>query len=232
MPQVQRKSSAGDQTRHQLILAAERLFAESGIDAVSLRQVNVAAGQKNSSAAHYHFGSKETLILSIYQYRMAHVNERRMATLDQLERNSRQHELRELIGAIVFPIVDEIDADDSGRNYIRFMAQAIGHPQLDLIALWQQENSGGLERILDLLRAALPDVPDPIFGQRFGLAFEQIIHSLADREKLRKTAKKTFKVDASMFVNNLVDCVTGAMAAPVSMHTRVDLARLNKHRKP
>lgn len=231
MPQVQRKSSAGDQTRHQLILAAERLFAEAGIDGVSLRQVNVAAGQRNSSAAHYHFGSKDALILSIYQYRMTQVNERRTTMLDRLEQDGKQNDLRELVGAIVFPIVDEIDAGDGGRNYIRFMAQAIGHPQLDLIELWQQENSGGLKRILGLLHAALPDVPDPIFGQRFGLAFEQIIHSLADREKLRKTAKRTFKVDASMFVNNLVDCVTGAMAAPVSTHTRADLERLNKNRK-
>ena len=43
-----------------------------------------------------------------------------------------------------------------------------------------------LSSILSLLKAALPDIPDPIFGQRFGLTFEQIIHSLADREKLRE----------------------------------------------
>ena len=228
MPAAQIKTSAKEHTRQQLILAAERLFAESGIDGVSLRQINVAAGQKNSSAAHYHFGSKDALILSIYQHRMEHVNERRIATLQQIDSAGNSAEVRYLIDAIVHPIVDEIDADDSGRNYIRFMAQAIGHPQLDLIALWKQEHNGGLARALGLLRTALPYVPDPIFGQRFGLSFEQIVHSLADREKLRRSANNTFEVDSALFVNNLIDCIAGAMSAPVSRETQRELKRLQQ----
>ena len=57
------KSHNREQTRMTLINAAEELFAQSGIDGVSLRQINVTAGQKNSSAVHYHFGSKESLII-------------------------------------------------------------------------------------------------------------------------------------------------------------------------
>ena len=212
--------------RDQLIAAAEKLFAESGIDGVSLRQINVAAGQKNSSAAHYHFGSKEALMLSIYNVRMESVNRRRIAAVDEIEQNDRAGDVRALVGAIVEPIVQEIDADASGQHYIRFMAQAIGHPQLDLVELWQQEHSGGLARLLQLLREALPHVPDPIFGQRFGLAFEQIVHSLADREKLRQSAKNTFEIDSALFVSNLIDCISGAMSAPVSDETREKLARL------
>ena len=228
MAQPQSRSSAGDQTRYRLLLAAEGLFAESGIDSVSLRQVNVAARQKNSSAAHYHFGSKDALILSICRYRMSRVNRRRVAALDEIEHCGDAENLRQLVGAFVQPIVQEIDADAAGRNYIRFMAQAIGHPQLDLLELWQQEHNEGLRRLLELLRSALPDIPEPIFGQRFGLAFEQTIHSLADREKLRQSTKKTFTVDSALFVNNLIDCVTGAISAPLSEQTRADWIRLNE----
>ena len=59
MTQPAQKLTASQQTREELILAAERLFSEFGIDAVSLRQINAAAGQRNSSAAHYQFGSKD-----------------------------------------------------------------------------------------------------------------------------------------------------------------------------
>ena len=62
MNQPAQKLTVSQQTREELILAAERLFSEFGIDAVSLRQINAAAGQRNSSAAHYHFGSKDALI--------------------------------------------------------------------------------------------------------------------------------------------------------------------------
>ncbi|MGI9289743.1 MAG: TetR family transcriptional regulator [Gammaproteobacteria bacterium] len=218
------KESSRSGARQQLIAAAEKLFAESGIDAVSLRQINVAAGQKNSSAAHYHFGSKDALILAIYGNRMASVNLRREAAIDQLEVNGQQNDIRKLVETIVEPIVEEIDADASGRNYIGFMAQAMGHPQLDLEALWQQENNTGLVRLLEHLRSALPHLEDPLFGQRFGLAFEQIIHSLADRERLRDTAQ--FDVNSQMFVSNLIDSIAGGMSAPVSDATLAHLKAL------
>jgi AcrR family transcriptional regulator len=215
--QIQQDSKPS--ARQQLIVAAERLFAEAGIDAVSLRQINVAAKQKNSSAAHYHFGSKEALILAIYSNRMVSVNMRRQKSLDQLEAAGHTQDIRGLVKTIVLPIVQETDADESGQNYIRFMAQAMGHPQLDLMALRQQEHGDGLARALGLLRKQLPHVPDPLFGQRFGLCFEQIVHSLADRERLRSDSKNSFAINSALFVGNLVDCVSGAMAAPVSEET-------------
>jgi AcrR family transcriptional regulator len=216
----------GSGARQQLIAAAEQLFAEAGIDAVSLRQINLAAGQKNSSAAHYHFGSKDTLILAIYGSRMASVNVRREAALDAVEQAGELNDIRKLVETIVQPIVAEIDADTSGRHYIAFMAQAMGHPQLDLEALWQQENNTGLVRLLQHLRTALPHLEGQLFGQRFGLAFEQIIHSLAARERLRTPNNKQFDVDSHLFVCNLIDSIAGGMSAPVSAETKAQLRKL------
>ena len=46
-------------TRAWIVAAAERLFADIGIDATSLAEINKAAGQRNRSAVQYHFGDKE-----------------------------------------------------------------------------------------------------------------------------------------------------------------------------
>src|SRR5689334_19816156 len=51
----------GEATRRRLIIAAEELFAELGVDAVSVRSINQAAGL-GSASVHYHFGSKEALL--------------------------------------------------------------------------------------------------------------------------------------------------------------------------
>lgn len=223
------KPAAREQTRRQLIDAAERLFADSGIDGVSLRQINVAAGQKNSSAAHYHFGSKEALILAIYNSRMESVNARREKLLDRMEAEGTESDLRCLVEALVYPIVEEIDSGVSGRHYIRFMAQAMGHPQLDLTKLQSQKAGSGIGRIIDRLYDVLPHLEGPLLGQRFGLAFEQIIHSLADRERLRNQAgRRNFEVDSALFVSNLVDSIAGAMEAPVSATTKKELDRLSR----
>ena len=51
-------------TREKLIRAAEYLFARSGLD-VPIREIHERAGQRNASAIHYHFGSKQELIKAI-----------------------------------------------------------------------------------------------------------------------------------------------------------------------
>src|SRR5271165_1043188 len=48
----------GRATAEQVVAAAERLFAERGVEAVSLREVAKAATSRNTAVAHYHFGGK------------------------------------------------------------------------------------------------------------------------------------------------------------------------------
>lgn len=56
-------------TRDRILDQAERLFAERGIDAVSLRAINAAAGV-SPGILHYHFGNREPLIESIISRRL------------------------------------------------------------------------------------------------------------------------------------------------------------------
>lgn len=225
-----KKAATG--TRQQLILAAERLFSEQGIDAVSLRQINVAAGQRNSSAAHYHFGSKESLINAIYDFRMERVNVRRMEMLNQLVADKRDGDIRAIVETIVYPIVEEADESEGGAHYVPFMAQAMGHPALDLSRLWQSSHGEGLGRAIGLLRTALPTIPERLLGQRFGLFFEQIVHALADRERFGSYENLNDPNTSVLFVNNLVDCIAGGIAAPVSQTTLTELERAKKGEKP
>ena len=216
---VESKPLAAD-TREALILAAERLFAEHGIDAVSLRQINAAAGQRNSSAAHYHFGSRDALVAALCEYRMRRVNRRRTRRLEQLRAAGREREPRALIEAVILPVVDEIETSDGGQHYIRFLAQVVGHPRIDLDDLWASDSGDGLVQVFAGLKASLRGIPPAILGQRFGLMWEQVIHALADRERLSDRGPAAGSVPAALFVSNLVDMVAAGLAAPVSPATR------------
>jgi AcrR family transcriptional regulator len=55
-------------TKEKLIRAAERLFAEKGLAGVSVRDITLAAGARNQSALHYHFGCMEDLIREILSW--------------------------------------------------------------------------------------------------------------------------------------------------------------------
>src|SRR4051795_6542335 len=91
----------GDDTRTALVETAERLFAERGIESVSLRDVCAAAGQRNHSAAQYHFGDRAGLVAAVYDHRMAIVNERRHALLDGLTDDGG---VVGMVGAVVEPL--------------------------------------------------------------------------------------------------------------------------------
>ena len=218
-------------TREALILAGERLFAEHGINGVSLRQINADAGQKNSSAAHYHFGSKEALIKAIHRYRISRVNQRRHEMLDKLREEGRQTDVRAIVETIVHPIVEEIHETEGGSHYIRCLAQIVSHPTTDVRGLWSEQIASGLTEALDLLKSAIPDIPAILLGQRFGLMWEQTIHALSDREQLRTLSTGGDDADLVLFVSNLVDMIAGGLAAPLSATTGSEYERYRAHRQ-
>jgi AcrR family transcriptional regulator len=76
--------TAPSDTRHKLLDAAERLMAEQGIAATSLRQIIAEAGV-NLAAVHYHFGSKEEMLDALVIRKAGPVNEIRLALLTRFE---------------------------------------------------------------------------------------------------------------------------------------------------
>ena len=219
-----RAGSAG--TREALLLAGERLIAEYGIDAVSLRQINTEAGQRNSSAAHYHFGSKEALVRAIFDYRMESVNRNRKEKLAAvLEQNNDHPEPRELVKTFIYPIIEEISDSEGGSYYIRFLSQAISHPQTDTNKYSENILADAASSAFNQLKRAVPEIPTPILGQRFGLMWEMILHSLADRERDSELRARSQHIDQDLFVSNLIDTATGALIAPVDASTAMELRR-------
>jgi len=215
-------------TREQLILAGERLFAQKGLDNVSLRQINAEAGQRNSSASHYHFGSKESLITAIYEYRMERVNNRRNEMLAALPPVAGIRPVSNLVGVLVYPMVEEIEGSEGGHYCIRFLSQLLGHPMMNLVSMWRSQFGESIGQVYYGLRNALPDVPDEVFGPRFGLLWVLAVNALADRERLNGIGAgmihhHTLPV---LYVSNLVDALTGMISAPASAETRAEISEL------
>jgi len=120
-----------DDTRLALIRAAEKLFAQRGVDAVSLREVSSAAGQANNSAVSYHFGSREGLIDAILERHSTPIQERYAAQVELLERQGALS-ARAVVEILVLPIVAKLDDPDGGWEYISLASQLSVHPSIPL----------------------------------------------------------------------------------------------------
>src|SRR6201994_5140502 len=90
-------------TKEQIVLAPERLFAERGCDGVSLREIGAAAGSGNNSAVQYHFGSKEQLVVAIFENRLTYIDERRAVLLAQLA----PRDVRAWVECYVLPLLEQ-----------------------------------------------------------------------------------------------------------------------------
>src|SRR5205807_6548787 len=107
-------------TRERLLEAGERLFAERGLDGVSVRMITAAAGA-NTAAIHYHFGSKEALVRAILERRAAELGARRAELLDRIERDHAPT-LRDVVAALVIPPAElAADHEHGGEHYIGFL---------------------------------------------------------------------------------------------------------------
>jgi len=144
-----------DAARHLKQIAC-RLFAERGVDGVTVREIAEAAGQKNHAAVGYHFGSKEALIRELVLDGAMLIDARRNAMLDALERRQRVT----VRGVCEVLIRTSIELEGSGLedSYNRFVVMlSMTHRDVLMAALDGRWNSG-YTRCLDHLRSLAPDM--------------------------------------------------------------------------
>src|ERR1700679_3759938 len=92
-------------TRQKLLDTAERMFAEQGYGAVSLRQI-IADAEVNLAAIHYHFGSKQELLDEVIMRRAGPVNRERLARLERLEAKPAARAVEQVLEAFLMPMAE------------------------------------------------------------------------------------------------------------------------------
>jgi len=198
-----------------MIDAAERLAAERGIGAMSLREVQAAAGQRNKSAAQYHFGSREGLIEAVITSRMGPVNDRRLEMLAELPDAPA---LRELVEALVEPLA-AATVGRSGSCWARFLLQGWVDPTLERVVRRSFEASS-FRTVRKLLLASVDHLPEHLRAQRVDHAVGFVVMALAGAEMTAATRRRAAPpVDAS--VTELVDSCCGLLLAPTSSDTEL-----------
>jgi AcrR family transcriptional regulator len=217
----QPKGALTPATKEQLILTAERLFAVHGIDAVSLRQISVEAGNANNSAVQYHFGSKDGLIQAIFEYRIPHLTRRRRLLVAEASARGGLDDLRVCIECYLLPMVEEAEAEDG--YYLMFLAQlqryGIGETPFDRLPETYRSTTRDFMRSV---AALLTDIPEPLRGNRVADAMTICLHTSADRQRSRRNGAPVLPY--ALHVANLFDGLVGFLLAPASDATARALA--------
>ena len=211
-------------TRVELLLAAERLFGERGIHAVSLREVNLAAGQRNTSASHYHFGSKEALISAIVAYRRVEIIDRRLVMFDLLEARGQASSARAIVNAYARPLIELARQDDSHGEYVCFLAQLFNHPSSNWRGLLLTPDDHDFARFTGLLAPLLVSVPADLVLPRIFQVTRHIVIALAFRRRAAREATGTLVDSDAVFYEDLIDGSTAYLTAEPSDEVRAALS--------
>ena len=193
-----------------LLLAAERLFAERGIEAVSLRQINQAANQKNISAAHYHFGSRDGLVLAVLMHRWPKLDQRRG---ELLESNGAVKDVRFYLEAFINPLVDEMNPREEGNYYLRFMQQYERYRSDYEVA---RSLTPFAVEIYDRIERILYYLPAPVRQLRMGYLIN-MIHSVLATAEERLGKNEICHADIDLIATNMIDMFVSALTAPLSV---------------
>ncbi|TYL51414.1 TetR/AcrR family transcriptional regulator [Nocardioides sp. BGMRC 2183] len=195
-----------------MIEVAEKLIAERGIGAVSLRAVLRESGQRNKSAAHYHFGSLPGLIDAVIEERGAPVREYRDVQFDAWRPSDGA---RGLVHVLVGPAAEFMLRPDS--YYARFLAQVTSDPELHTI-VQRRQHTPNYQETLRLLRDAHPQVPPALWQTRLDRVTLMTINILA-----RWEATIPSGVPVPALAADLTDSVLRVLSGPLSPETTAAL---------
>ena len=206
------RTDRGVVTRERILDAAERLFAEHGVYAVSNRAIAEAADQGNNAVVGYHFGTKADLVRALIRRHSAAVDQRREAMVAGLGADPG---VRDWVGCLVFPAAEHLGELGAPTWYARFGAQIMTDPALRPVLLAESFASPALTAVLEGLRSCLPALPQRVQRERADLCRLLLVHHLAERERTLAYEADTAPAAAwSRTATGLVDAVVGIWLAP------------------
>lgn len=200
-------------TREAILTAAERLFAEHGVYAVSNRQVSEAAGQGNNTAVGYHFGTKADLVRAIVRKHTAQVAQQRTRMLAEAEGST---EVRDWVSCLVRPTTDHLAELGQPSWFARFCAQVNTDPVLRPIMQEEALTSPALQRIIESLKARLPELPAKVHAQRAEMARLLLTHVPAEYERALADGTPTAHDNWQDCGDGLIDALVAIWQAPVT----------------
>jgi AcrR family transcriptional regulator len=187
------------EAKQALIRAGEELFARQGINGARINELTERAGQRNQSALHYHFGSREGLLTAIIERHVDAVDGVRGGLLKVVGSTAT---LRQLVAVIVTPLAGELSTP-SGRDYLRIVPQIL---KSDI-------NPPALLSAMALAEEHIAELPQAIRAERLRAMIQIATTLLAVRAVAIEDGDK-LSLDEPDFIANLIQMCTAALQAP------------------
>jgi AcrR family transcriptional regulator len=141
-----------DITRERIMKAAERLFAERGYDATSIRAI-VAKARVNQAAINYHFDGKDGLYGEVLRAAFRALTEQQLEHADEMRAMSREAALAEFIRRQLHPLLGR----DEYSRHMRILNWETVRPTAVFRKLLSEEAAPFMGLAVELVRRFQPE---------------------------------------------------------------------------
>lgn len=201
-------------TRRNIKVAARRLFAERGLEAVTVREIVAAAGAKNGGSLNYYFKSKEGLILELINEIFSDLSRVWLEQLSELDKRGGAKSVRDIVDIIVRGHNTESISDPS-PTMNRFIAGVLYIRRKELTDYLDQMNLLVYKHLLQKIVELRPGIPEPVMQQRLVFFSWYVVAVQASHETWRASRKRGDLWTQPDPLVHLVDTATALIEAPV-----------------
>lgn len=208
------------EVRERILLVAMEMIATHGLDGVSIRGINAAAGF-SPAAFHYHFGTLENVVLAILESEMKPLMEQRIAMIKAAKKNRTPLTIRTLLEIQILPPAwNIIETEERGARYSRFFAR-LYNDNNPLISTFRERHYEQASESLNVLyREVLAHLPQEIIDFRTISAASTWINTLANLKRTPRPLYDEQKIENKnelwKRVISLIDFLVAGMEAPIS----------------
>ncbi len=203
--------------RQAILLAAEKLFAQHGYHAVSLRQIADEAGVPLALVGYY-FGPKAALFEAIFAH-WNHTIEARLAALAAVRINAADvRTLPRIIDAFIAPVL-LLRASSEGEFYALLVARELSHATEEADRVLRRYFDPLALAFIDALQRALPHASRGQVAWGYQFALGALVHHLADTRVARLSGGEDRPADpaaAALLRNFIVGGLRAALPRPRS----------------
>ena len=172
-----------DITRERIIKAAERLFAERGYDATSIRAI-VAKAKVNQAAINYHFDGKDGLYREVLRTAFRALTEQQLEHADEMKAMSREAALAEFIRRQLRPLLGR----DEYSRHMRILNWETVRPTAVFRKLLSEEAAPFMGLAVELVRRFQPEADQRTLTAAAVWLVGQCSVFLRNREQLAEPA--------------------------------------------
>jgi len=202
-------------TKERILDTAERLFADHGFPATSLRDITQEAGV-NLAAVNYHFGGKEGLLIEVLERKIAPVNRARLAQLETLETAAGSDPVptEHLVRAFVTPLCESWCKQVSVPKFMKLVGRIHAEVDQDLRAKFIKQFDTVLHRFSSAFHRGLPHLDASEVQWRVLFLVGSMAHTMTWGGSIVTIGGRE-RHDPEEIFEALIQFATAGMSAPV-----------------